>query len=59
MADDGPVEPVASTAERIINAADHPILLLFAITLGVVAISGLLYYLFVALGWTGPASIFR
>ena len=56
---EGPVEPVASTAERIINLADHPLLLLLAITLGVVAISGLLYYLFVALGWTGPASVFR
>jgi hypothetical protein len=58
-AEDRPVEPIGSTAERIINLADHPLLLLFAITIGVIALSGLLYYLFVALGWSGPASIIR
>lgn len=56
---EGPVEPVASTAERVINAADHPLLLLIAITMGVFALGGLAYVFFVSMGWTGPASVFR
>jgi hypothetical protein len=56
---EGPVEPVGGTIERVVNLADHPLLLLLALTLGVFALGGLLYYLFVALGWSGPASIFR
>lgn len=56
---DGEGESVGSKAGRFIDVADHPILYMLAVTLFVVAFMNILYYAFVQLGWTGPASLFK
>jgi hypothetical protein len=44
---------------RIVDLADHPLLFALSITLMVIAMSALLYWLFERLGLPGPATLFR
>lgn len=44
---------------RAADIADHWLLYGVAITLMVVSMSALMYWGFLKLGWTGPASLFR
>lgn len=59
MAENGAAEEVGGRAGRVIDLADHPLLYALALTLIVVAMINILYYLAVRLGWTGVAAFFR
>lgn len=52
-------EEAGRTADRVVDLADHPLVYALAITLMVIAMMALLYYLFVRLGLDGPASLIR
>ncbi len=52
-------EGAARSAGRLIEIADHPLLYALAITFLVISMSALMYWGFVQLGWTGPASLFK
>lgn len=56
---EGVAEETGRTAGRLVDIADHPLLFALAITFMVISMSALLYWGFVRLGWTGPASLFH
>ena len=52
-------EGVERAGGRIVNILDHPLLYALAITFLVISLSAFLYWGFLKLGWSGPASLFR
>ena len=56
---EGEAESAERAGGRIVNILDHPLLYALAITFLVISLSAFLYWGFLKLGWTGPASLFR
>lgn len=52
-------EKVGAKAGRFVDLADHPLMFAMSITFIVIAMSALLNWGFTALGWPGPAGLFK
>lgn len=47
------------TKDKVVEAADHPLIFAFAIVMLIVPSMAFLNWAFAAIGWSGPASLFK